>query len=133
MLSKLSAPALQPQMTNHLVWALPVSLAATQGIARGVFHTNEHNVRTEHDSLLFSIPLGTEMFHFPRFAPTLAGGNPFWIGFPHSETSGSMATNRLPGAFRWFIASFIALTSLGIHRVPFMLPVRNHENHNTCF
>ena len=40
--------------------------------------------------------------------------------FPHSETSGSKAINRLPEAFRWLIASFIATLSQGIHRAPFM-------------
>jgi hypothetical protein len=42
---------LQPQSTSALVWALPISLAATPGISS------------------ISFPLGTEMFHFPRFAP----------------------------------------------------------------
>ena|GEM_PF-5893063 len=65
---KYGALALQPPYTNVEVWASPVSLAATKGIARVVFHTNEHNVRTENYSLLFSIPSGTEMFHFPEFA-----------------------------------------------------------------
>ena len=32
---------LQPQIPKSLVWAIPVSLAATQGITRGVFHPSE--------------------------------------------------------------------------------------------
>lgn len=50
--------------------------------------------------------------------------------FPHSDTSGSKAIYRLPGAFRRLITSFIATLSQGIHRAPFMFPVRNHEHHN---
>ena len=40
-------PALQPQTASRLVWAVPLSLATTQG--------------------MLSFPLGTEMFQFPRF------------------------------------------------------------------
>lgn len=42
-------------------------------------------------------------------------------GFPHSDTSGSKATYRLPEAFRRLVTSFIAYTSQGIHRAPFRL------------
>src|SRR3989338_5813322 len=38
-------------------------------------------------------------------------------GFPHSDISGSKATNRLPEAFRRLVASFIAVLGQGIHRV----------------
>jgi hypothetical protein len=55
---------------------------------------------------LFSFPQGTEMFHFPWFAPEA-----LWIqasstaaihrgGFPHSDISGSTFGWQLPGAFR---------------------------------
>ena len=37
-------------------------------------------------------------------------------GFPHSDISGSKATNRLPEAFRRLVASFIAVLGQGIHR-----------------
>ena len=40
-----------PALSLGLVWALPRSLAATEGI-----------------SVLISLPAGTEMFHFPVFA-----------------------------------------------------------------
>jgi hypothetical protein len=42
-----------PSRTNRLVWAIPPSLAATEGISR-----------------LISFPAGTEMFQFPAFAST---------------------------------------------------------------
>src|ERR1035437_4816962 len=38
------------------------------------------------------------------------------VGFPHSDISGSKATNRLPEAFRRLVASFIAVQGQGIHR-----------------
>src|SRR6266498_1709950 len=46
------------------------------------------------ESLLFSLPLGTEMVHFPRFAPTVlfiqTVVHEFCsCGFPHSEICGS--------------------------------------------
>ena len=43
-----------PPVQARVVWALPVSLAATQGIQ------------------FVSVPLGTEMFHFPRYASDIA-------------------------------------------------------------
>ena len=71
-----------------MVWAVPVSLAATKGIAR-IFFLNimalSHQVQrllTElmlgicserNFRILLSIPLGTEMFHFPRYAPSYKG------------------------------------------------------------
>ncbi len=72
------------------------------------------------------------MFHFPRFAPYARRKVPANAGgFPHSEISGSKATNRLPEAYRKCITSFFAVTSLGIHRAPFMFPVRKPEHHIT--
>ena len=53
-------------------------------------------------------------------------------GFPHSDTSGSKPTNRLPEAFRRLVTSFIAFLSQGIHRAPFTFPVRKPEHHNIC-
>ena len=57
------------------------------------------------ESLLFSLPVGTEMFHFPTFPlPVLyiqtgiTGSSP--AGFPHSEILGSKSVYRLPEAYR---------------------------------
>ena len=44
------------------------------------------------------------------------------VGFPHSDISGSKATNRLPEAFRRLVASFIAVLGQGIHRALLCLP-----------
>lgn len=70
------------------------------------------------------------MFYFPRFASYLIRVR--WsllTGFPHSDTSGSKVTSHLPEAFRRLVTSFIAFLSQGIHHAPFMIPVRNPENH----
>ena len=57
------------------------------------------------ESLLFSLPVGTEMFHFPTFPllrlyiqrrVTRSG----LAGFPHSEILGSKSAYRLPEAYR---------------------------------
>jgi hypothetical protein len=47
-------------------------------------------------------PEGTEMFHFPSFAPRLAAGylDITRGGLPHSEIPGSKAAWRFPGAYR---------------------------------
>ena len=57
------------------------------------------------ESLLFSLPVSTEMFHFPTFPlPALyiqagvTGSSP--AGFPHSEILGSGPAYRLPEAYR---------------------------------
>jgi hypothetical protein len=60
------------------------------------------------ESRLFSLPAGTEMFHFPAFPLTAlyiqAGVTRSPIqglaGFPHSDTLGSKPAYRLPEAYR---------------------------------
>ena len=51
--------ALQPHycLATVVVWARPRSIASTRGITK-----------------LFSLPMGTKMFQFPTFAPSLDGG-----------------------------------------------------------
>ena len=69
-----------------LVWAIPVSLATTQG--------------------LISFPPATEMFQFAGLPlPGLfdSTGSELGMtpaGFPHSDISGYNVCSRLPGAFR---------------------------------
>ena len=64
---------LQPRhcVATTPVWALPRSLATTGGIIR-----------------LFSLPRGTKMFQFPRFAPLLAVTALQTAGLSHSEILG---------------------------------------------
>ena len=59
------------------------------------------------ESLLLSLPVGTEMFHFPTFPlPALyiqagvTGSARRPAGFPHSETLGSKCAYPLPEAYR---------------------------------
>ena len=97
-------------------------------------------------SFLFSSPLGTEMFHFPRYAPSTQFALPIlntknykssltdifidnanWVlgvsiyhrnRLPHSEISGSKVATHLPEAYRSYAASFIASLCQGIHHLP---------------
>ena len=62
------------------------------------------------ESRLFSLPVGTEMFHFPTFPlPALyiqagvTGSFDRPVGFPHSEILGSKLYYQLPEAYRRFI------------------------------
>ena len=62
------------------------------------------------ESRLFSLPEGTEMFHFPSFPlPALyiqagvTGSARRPAGFPHSEILGSKLYYQLPEAYRRFI------------------------------
>ena len=68
--------------------------------------------------ILLSIPTGTEMFHFPAFAPSYKGFCPTTEGFPHSDISGSKVDWHLAETYRSHSTSFIALYNLGIHHTP---------------
>jgi hypothetical protein len=76
-----------PQALRPVVWALPVSLAATSRITD-----------------LFSFPTGTKMFQFPAFARHRLCIHLCVLlkrrGLPHSEIPGSKPTRRLPEAYR---------------------------------
>jgi hypothetical protein len=50
-------------------------------------------------------------FFFPKISAGFAKGK----GFPHSEISGSKVARHLPEAYRRHAASFIAISSQGIH------------------
>ena len=59
------------------------------------------------ESLLFSLPVGTEMFHFPTFPPNalcvqveVAGLASGVSRFPYSEIHGSKLVYQLPVAYR---------------------------------
>ena len=112
--------ALQPPSCNGCtlatgqVWAVPLSLATTQGIV--------------------SFPRGTKMFQFPRCPPTaygFSGGslgmNPG--GLPHSVISGSKPARRLPGAYCSHATTFIGLWRQGIHHVPLVACPRSSSGY----
>lgn len=57
------------------------------------------------ESQLFSLPAGTEMFHFPAFPPTpyefrCRSPPSQMTGFPHSDILGSQLVYQLPEAYR---------------------------------
>ena len=76
------------------------------------------------ESLLFSFPPGTEMFHFPGFAssglciqPGIRQHYPPWVSpFGHPRIIAWLAA---PRGFSQPPTSFFASDCLGIHRVPF--------------
>ena len=62
------------------------------------------------ESLLFSLPAGTEMFHFPAFPPhtlcvqmRVTRSLARLAGFPHSDILGSPFGYQLPQAYRRFL------------------------------
>ena len=69
-------------------------------------------------SLLFSLPPGTEMFQFPGFAPSLGWYLPKQVGCPirKSALHGIFAPVR---GLSQLVTSFFASESLGILHVPF--------------
>ena len=70
------------------------------------------------ESRLISLPEGTEMFHFPSFAPTEVGNmNRSMLGRP-IQKSPDQSLLTAPRGFSQSITSFIASTSQGIHRMP---------------
>src|SRR3954452_23538408 len=77
------------------------------------------------ESLLLSFPRGTEMFHFPRFAPPclwiqhgVRRHYPPWVSpFGHRRIKAWLAA---PRRFSQLPTSFLASCRLGIHRVPFV-------------
>ena len=80
-------------------------LSRAPGLASSAFA--RHYLRNH---MLFSLPAGTEMFHFPAFPPrTLCVQMRVTrqlaplAGFPHSDTLGSQSGYRLPQAYRRFL------------------------------
>ena len=77
------------------------------------------------ESLLFSFPPGTEMFHFPGFAPLellihsrVRRHYPPWVSpFGYRRINAWLAA---PRRFSQLPTSFFASCRLGIHRVPFV-------------
>src|SRR5690606_13975847 len=100
--SRLTTPALQRLWAyTSRVWALPLSLATTQGIS------------------LISFPRGTEMFPFPRLPSYgygfTAGYRPSRTGgFPHSDIPGSKPACGSP----WHIGGYPVLHRLLAPRHP---------------
>ena len=83
-LCSLKCSVLQPQQASSLVWALPVSLAATQGIEFSF------SSRSYLDVSVHCVYRLTAMYSLLRQSSTKM------IGFPHSEISGSKCTYHSP-------------------------------------
>ena len=101
-----------PTSPAELVWKVPQPRPCN---ARRLSHMERFSlIRVRSplltESLLFSLPAGTEMFHFPACPPrTLCVQMRVtrWLaplaGFPHSDTLGSQSGYRLPQAYRRFL------------------------------
>ena len=69
------------------------------------------------ESRLISFPRGTEMFHFPRFAPLRASSLNGYPGCPIRESRDHRSLAAPPG-FSQLATPFFASCRLGIHCVP---------------
>ena len=111
----LNARPTTPALLRRLVWAVPISLAATFGI-----------------TVLFSFPSGTKMVQFPEFARKrlcihLSVLLTEWVApFRHPRIKASLAA---PRGFSQPVTSFVASRYLGILRMPLlrlMIPTGKH-------
>ncbi len=77
----------EPHNTTHTT---PYPVSHAHGLASSAFA--RHYSRNH---ILFSLPMGTEMFHFPTFPPhppihsEVGNTTSLVLGFPHSDTLGS--------------------------------------------
>ncbi len=86
------------------------------------------------ESLLFSLPTGTEMFHFPAFPPhalyiqaRVTGHDSSWVSpFGHPRITARLPT---PQGLSQAPTSFIGSRCQGIHHVPFT--ACHHQHHTT--
>lgn|SRR5690625_1187629 len=96
------------------------------GLPRGRFSLIRVRSPLLTESQLFSLPAGTEMFHFPTFPPTGLYIQPavtpmpedMHAGLPHSEILVSNARLSTPPGLSQIPTSFIGSYYQGIHRVP---------------
>ena len=122
--SKTELVDLQPQTPNPnslfqrtqiwcLVWALPLSLAATPGITVVLFSSRYWNVLLPWVRATHSRCVATEVYS---------------AGFPHSDIFGSQVAQHLTEAYRSYATSFIAFKSQGIHHT-LLISARKRRNH----
>lgn len=104
---------------HHYHFASPVELATRSHNPAPATPTGLHGTRFRliqfrspllPESLLFSLPVGTEMFHFPTFPPhalyiqaMVTRHARALAGFPHSDTLGSPFGYQLPEDYRRFL------------------------------
>ena len=92
------------QATQHPTTPTPQHLSAITRYRFSLIHFRSPLLT---ESLLFSLPTGTKMFHFPAFPPTtlyiqteVTGHNSGNSRFPHSDIPGSQLVYQLPWAYR---------------------------------
>ena len=105
-----------------MVWAVPVSLAATKGIARTFFliimaYPKINLIRKKVPCFAF-YSSGYWDVSLPQVRILIQGFLLKVRGFPHSEISGSKVIWHLAETYRSHITSFIASYILGIHLKP---------------
>jgi hypothetical protein len=84
------------------------------------------------ESLLFSLPVGTEMFHFPTFPPHalyiqawVTGHDSSWVSpFGHPRITARLPT---PQGLSQAPTSFFGSRCQGIHHVPFVACLTNTQ------
>ncbi len=111
-----------------MVWAVPVSLAATKGIARTFFliimaYPKINLIRKKVPYIAF-YSSGYWDVSLPQVRILIQGFLLKAGGFPHSEISGSKVIWHLAETYRSHITSFIASWYQGIHHTPFV-PIGN--------
>ena len=103
------------RLGTHVVWAVPLSLAATQGIATTAFAVASSLL----GPMLLSLPGGTEMFHFPpcRLRQKADARALPLAGFPIRE-SPDHSPLPAPRGLSQVATPFLASRRQGIHHVP---------------
>ena len=123
-----SAPARQHRQTG------PTTLAPQRlpTITRCEFGLIRFRSPLLSESLLFSLPVGTEMFHFPTFPPTalcvqaeVTGHDSSWVSpFGHPRITARLAA---PRGLSQPPTSFIGSWCQGIHHVPLVACQTKHH------
>ena len=115
---------LRDTAVSHQVHPTTPTTQPLPGIPRGRFSLIRVRSPLLAESLLFSLPAGTEMFHFPAFPPTGLYIQPavthiteaMHAGLPHSEILVSNARLSTPPGLSQIPTSFIGSYYQGIHR-----------------
>ena len=102
------------------------------GITRNRFSLIRFRSPLLSESLLFSLPVGTEMFHFPTFPPHalyiqawVTGHDSSWVSpFGHPRITARLPT---PQGLSQAPTSFIGSRCQGIHHVPFIACLTNTQ------
>jgi hypothetical protein len=103
---------------SHPLWPDFPDRSACLAMTTGLFRFRSPLLA---ESLLMSVPPGTEMFQFPGFASRHYGfmsGYPIGVGCP-IRTSTDQRLLAAPRGFSQRATSFIASWCQGIHRMPF--------------